>query len=81
MRKCTCTFAQQIGDGCEVCNPALALEVAVERIEDLEAENAALRASLSRAVSRIGCGCGGDYGLCKYCEDALDTAPQEQKDE
>ena len=36
-RECTCTMAQRLtGDGCSVCNPAYALEMAEETIKDLE---------------------------------------------
>lgn len=38
-KKCTCTIAQKtIGDGCEICNPTRALEIAKERIKELEVE-------------------------------------------
>ena len=48
--------------------------------ERLKAENAALRKRLLQVSNRIGCGCGGDYGLCKSCEAVLEAAEaQEQK--
>ena len=37
--KCECTLARSLnGDGCPVCNPTFALEVANERIAELEAK-------------------------------------------
>lgn len=44
MKKCECTLAEKlVGDGCEVCNPSLALEYAQDTIADLEKENATFR--------------------------------------
>lgn len=37
MSKCNCDMRTKlVGDGCEVCNPARALEYAKDRIEELE---------------------------------------------
>ena len=37
MRYCNCTLAgKALGDGCEVCNPGFALEIANDRIKELE---------------------------------------------
>lgn len=38
----------------------------------LEAENARLKGIAANLVERIGCGCGGDYGLCRVCRAALE---------
>jgi hypothetical protein len=46
-----CSWREQlVGDGCEVCNPALALEYAKQTIEDLRAEVEALRTGFERLV-------------------------------
>jgi hypothetical protein len=38
--KCTCNTRQRmLGDGCQYCNPELAIEIMQERIQELEAEN------------------------------------------
>ena len=48
-RLCSCSWREQrVGDGCEVCNPALALEYAKQTIEDLRAEVEALREAALR---------------------------------
>ena len=47
MSKCTCDMRTKlVGDGCEVCNPALALEFAKETIEELRARVAWLEDAL-----------------------------------
>lgn len=45
----------------------------LHKVGELRAQNAALRDRLVHVSSRIGCGCGGDYGLCKSCEYALEA--------
>ena len=46
----------------------------------LEKENAALREKSRILAGRIGCGCGGDYGLCDECSSALDAPPTTDKE-
>ena len=41
--KCKGTSESVLGDGCDVCNPSMALEVAEDRIAELEAENKRLK--------------------------------------
>ena len=39
MKKCKCSLKTELtGDGCDVCNPALSLDLARERVEELETE-------------------------------------------
>lgn len=33
-----------------------------------------LRDSVRLLISRIGCGCGGDYGTCNHCDKAISDA-------
>ena len=44
MSQCKCTMGKKLtGDGCEICNPEKALELAKETIKDLETENIILK--------------------------------------
>ena len=46
-KECTCSLrGRALGDGCEVCNPELARDMAYERIEELEAELKELKTKL-----------------------------------
>lgn len=55
MGKCKCTLAQSaVGDGCDVCNPALALEHAEQAIADLKEVNEQLRDWLYRIYKQTG---------------------------
>ena len=50
MTECNCTFTQyMVGDGCEICNPAKALEYAKETIKDQQAEIEHLHDLLGKA--------------------------------
>lgn len=54
MSECKCTFHQKmVGDGCDVCNPAKALQFAHETIEELEAKVRRLRNALIAAEGFI----------------------------
>jgi hypothetical protein len=44
---------------------------------DAQAEIERLKSQNTRLAGRIGCGCGGDYGLCNECAAAL--AGEEEK--
>lgn len=51
---CTCNFREKmVGDGCEVCNPAKALEYAKETIFPLEAHNDMLLEELGRLYQAL----------------------------
>lgn len=52
MKECKCSMRiKLVGDGCEVCNPELALDHAKEAIEDLEGEVADMVVLLSKALT------------------------------
>ena len=54
MAECKCKLAQKlVGDGCEACNPAKALDYAKDTIEDLRARVTELEDALRHAT------CGG----------------------
>jgi hypothetical protein len=56
MKECKCSLRTKlVGDGCEVCNPELALDVAKDRIEELETELAETRRQLSEGPVCGGC--------------------------
>ncbi len=51
-KECQCDMRTKlVGDGCDICNPELALDHAKEAIEDLEGEVAEMVILLSRALS------------------------------
>ena len=60
MSKCKCNLHHRLaGDGCEVCNPALALEYAKQTIDEYAAEIERLRDLLERIDDE----CSGDTSL------------------
>lgn len=54
MSECKCDLrTKMVGDGCEVCNPAKALEYAKMTIDDLEQDNARLVGHLRWCVKML----------------------------
>jgi hypothetical protein len=45
---------------------------------DAQAEIERLKSQNTRLAGRIGCGCGGDYGLCNECAAALAGEEEER---
>ena len=54
MNKCFCSLREKsLGDGCQICNPEMALEVANDRIEGLEQQLAEWRRAGEDVVSKL----------------------------
>jgi len=69
-QQCQCSMAIKVlGDGCDICNPSLALKHAREYIKDLEDE----ARELEEKSSCSECGRKSEDGWALYCVDCLES--------